>query len=76
MTIQEQFELANAKHLQEMARKECEYWFGKFCYYIPEQCSEEKFKEWWEFNKSIEYKSYYYDLANIVWSGLLTRKLC
>ena len=46
MTIQEQFELENAKYFQEIARKECEYWFGKFCYYIPEQCSEEKFKEY------------------------------
>lgn len=70
MTIKNKIDLAWNDLLNKQCHKEAEKYFGKNYegLTIP-KCSEENFKNWWEKNKNIPYNSYYYEVANYVWSS-------
>ena len=67
-SISSKIDLAWNAHLEKQCHDEAERIFGKNYWGLTtSECSESKFKSWWETNKEIPYDSYYYEVAQFVW---------
>ena len=70
MELKEKIHKLFLQQQEEICHKEATRIFGENWKQCPkEQMSEQEFMKWWQENKQIPYKDYYYDVALFIWDS-------